>query len=195
MTLAGGRLLDIEFNEIKSGYRLRYSPENQKTYVDIFLFNGLSSGAGYCSALAERTIELMQETRTILNSCPNNCDSACHECLIHYWNQRVHSLLDRNAANELLDWCENSELPNALTYEQQDELLSPLNALGAEFTVYGDDQKHFIEFHGTRIEIMAIPSMWGEYSGLIPENVIAISDKLLKYALPKADALIRSKLH
>jgi len=195
MTLAGGRLLDIEFNEIKSGYRLRYSPENQKTYVDIFLFDGLSSGAGYCSALAERTIELMQETRTILNSCPNNCDSACHECLMHYWNQRVHSLLDRNAANELLDWCENSELPNALTYEQQDELLSPLNALGAEFTVYGDDQKHFIEFHGTRIEIMAIPSMWGEYSGLIPENVIAISDKLLKYALPKADALIRSKLH
>lgn len=114
---------------------------------------------------------------------------------MHYWNQRVHSLLDRNAANELLDWCENSELPNALTYEQQDELLSPLNALGAEFTVYGDDQKHFIEFHGTRIEIMAISSMWGEYSGLIPENVIAISDKLLKYALPKADALIRSKLH
>ena len=52
-----------------------------------------------------------------------------------------------------------------------------------------------IEFHGTRIEIMAIPSMWGEYSGLIPENVIAISDKLLTYALPKADALIHSKLH
>ena len=74
-------------------------------------------------------------------------------------------------------------------------MLSPLNALGAEFTVHGDSRKHFVEFRGTRFEIMAIPSMWGEYSGLIPENVIAVSDKLLKYALPKADALIRSKLH
>lgn len=194
MTLAGGRLLDIEFNEIKSGYRLRYSPENQKTYVDIFLFDGLSSGAGYCSALAERTNELMQETRKILNSCPNDCDSACHECLMHYWNQRVHSLLDRYAANELLDWCENSELPNALSYEKQDELLSPLNALGAEFSVCGNGRKHHVEFHGKRYEIMAVPAMWGEFSGLIPDGVIAVSDKLLKYALPKADAFIRSRL-
>lgn len=129
MTLAGGRLLDIEFSEIKSGYRLRYSPSDRKTFVDIFLFDSLSSGAGYCSALAEKTRELMNETRKVLSTCSAECDSACHECLMHYWNQRVHSLLDRFAALELLDWCEKSILPEELSYEQQDKLLAPLNAL------------------------------------------------------------------
>ncbi len=119
MTLAGGRLLDIEFNEIKSGYRLRYSPDNRKTYIDVFLFDSLSSGAGYCSALADRTAELMAVTRKVLNECPAGCDSACHECLMHYWNQRVHAMLDRKAALDLLDWCEAAKLPDAIPYDEQ----------------------------------------------------------------------------
>jgi len=138
ITLAGGRLLDIEFNEIKSGYRLRYSPENHKTYVDVFLFDSLSSGAGYCTALAERTDELMVITREVLENCPVGCDSACHECLMHYWNQRAHSMLDRSAALQLLNWCEDSVLPDALSYEEQDKLLTPLNALSTEFNIFGD---------------------------------------------------------
>ena len=59
----------------------------------------------------------------------------------------------------------------------------------------GRNKKHFVDFRGNQFEIMAVPAMWGEYSGLIPENVIAVSDKLLRYALPKADALIRSKIY
>jgi len=194
MTLAGGRLLDIEFNEIKSGYRLRYSPENHKTYVDVFLFDSLSSGAGYCSALAERTDELMAFTREVLENCPAGCDSACHECLMHYWNQRAHSMLDRSAALQLMHWCENSTLPDALSYEEQDKLLTPLNALSAEFNIFGDGTKHFIKTADKQREIVAYPSMWSEYSTLLPVSAITISDKLLKYALPKADALIRVKI-
>ena len=38
-------------------------------------------------------------------------------------------LLDRFAALELLDWCEKSILPEELSYEQQDKLLAPLNAI------------------------------------------------------------------
>ena len=192
MTLAGGRLLDIEFSEIKSGYRLRYSPSERKTFVDIFLFDSLSSGAGYCSALAEKTRELMEETRKVLSSCSSGCDSACHECLMHYWNQRVHSLLDRFAALELLDWCEGSILPDELSYEQQDKLLAPLNALGADFRVVGDGKKHYIQQNGCKRRIYAYPAMWSEFSDLLPENAISLSDKMLKYALPQADAKIRS---
>ena len=194
MTLAGGRLLDIEFNEIKSGYRLRYSPDKHIAYVDVFLFDSLSSGAGYCSALAERTSELMKETREVLNTCPSGCDSACHECLMHYWNQRVHGLLDRYAALDLLNWCENSILASPLTYEKQEELLMPLNALSAEFRITGDGTRHFIENNGNRQEIVAYPAMWNEHISLLPSRAISISDQLLKYAMPKVDAIIRASL-
>ncbi len=194
MTLAGGRLLDIEFNEIKSGYRLRYSEDGLKAYVDVFLFDSLSSGAGYCSALAERTGELMGETGKVLESCPTGCDSACHECLMHYWNQRAHGLLDRFAALELLKWCESSKLPPALSYDRQEELLEPLNAMGAEYKIVGDGICHYVKMQGRASRVVVYPAMWSESSNLLPEGVIALADKLLKYALPKADEMIRAKI-
>lgn len=194
MTLAGGRLLDIEFSEIKSGYRLRYSEDGLKAYVDVFLFDSLSSGAGYCSALAERTGDLMRETKKVLESCSAGCDSACHECLMHYWNQRVHGLLDRFAALELLKWCESSELPPELSYDQQEELFEPLNAMRAEYKIVGDGIQHFVETQDKRCRVVAYPAMWSEDSILLSDGVIALADKLLKYALPKADEIIRAKI-
>ncbi len=193
MTLAGGRLLDIEFNEIKSGYRLRYAEEDLKAYVDVFLFDSLSSGAGYCSALAERTRELMGETRKVLEHCPAGCDSACHECLMHYWNQRVQGLLDRFAALELLRWCESSELPPELTYDRQEELLEPLNAMGAEYKIVGDGVQHYVRMWNKISSVAVYPAMWSE--SLLPDGVITLADKLLKYALPKADEIIRAKIN
>ena len=110
---------------------------------------------------------------------------------MHYWNQRVHSLLDRFAALELLDWCEKSILPEELSYEQQDKLLAPLNALGADFEIIGDGMKHYIRYSGQKRRIYAYPAMWSEYSDLLPDGAITLSDKMLKYALPQADAKIR----
>lgn len=194
MTLAGGRLLDIEFNEIKSGYRIRYSQEEPKAYVDVFLFDSLSSGAGYCAALAEKTGELIEATRKVLKECPAKCDSACHECLMHYWNQRVQSQLDRFAALELLDWCEKSEIPDALSYELQETMLNPLRALDAEFEVSGDGKKHYVCKGAKRREIYIYPAMWSGQSKLLPVDAIALSDKLMKYALPKVDSIVRSEM-
>lgn len=194
MNIAGGRLLDIEFNKIKSGYRLRYSPEINRTFVDVFLFDSLSSGAGYCAELAERTDELMQSTRAVLESCSADCDCACHECLMHYWNQRVHNLLDRFAALNLLNWCKDSSLPSAISYERQEILLSPLNELGSDYKIIEKDSKHYVMTEGRQMEIIAYPAMWNEDSELIPQGVIAISDLMLKYALPKADSIIHASL-
>ncbi len=195
MIIAGGRLLDVEFKEIKSGYRLRYSHDTKKTFVDVFLFDSLSSGAGYCAELAEQTAEFIQSTRAVLQSCSINCDCACHECLMHYWNQRVHHMLDRFAALNLLNWCENSILPDELTYEQQEKLLSPLNELGSDYKVVGDNRKHYVKKNDRVIEIIAYPAMWNEHSDRLPNNAIHISDLMLKYDLPKADSFICSSFY
>lgn len=195
LTLAGGRLLDIEFNEIKSGYRLRYAYDQKKTFVDVFLFDSLSSGAGYCSALADCTEELMEEARRLLVSCPAGCDSACHECLMHYWNQRVHANLDRFAALELLNWCQKSILPDPLSFDVQNALLRPLNFMGSDYSIETEGGKHYIRFNGRSREIVAYPAMWSRQNSRIPNNIVAVSDKLLKYALPKADAVIREQLN
>lgn len=192
MVLAGGRLLDIEFNDIKSGYRLRYA--SGITYIDVFLFDSLSSGAGYCAALANRTQELFNETRKVLSECRANCDSACHECLKHFWNQRVHEKLDRFAAIDLLNWCEKSVLPNALSYEEQHKLLSPLNELNSVFMIENDGRKHYLVTNGGRRDIYVFPAMWNQRSSSIPANSIALSDKILKNALPKAYSIIRQRI-
>ena len=194
MTLAGGRLLDIEFNEIKSGYRLRYANDQKKTFVDVFLFDSLSSGAGYCSALADRTEELMKETKRVLVSCPAECDSACHECLMHYWNQRVHANLDRFAALDLLNWAQTSMLPAPLAFKIQEELLLPLNSMGSDYSIESFGGKHYVRINGKRTEIIAYPAMWSMQNSRLPNGAIVVSDKLLKYALPKADATIRDQL-
>ena len=194
MTLAGGRLLDIEFNETRSGYRLRYDNAQEKAFVDIFLFDSLSSGAGYCSTLADRTEELMSEIKKVLSECPAKCDSACHECMMHFWNQRVQSNLDRFAALQLLDWCQSSVLPAPLSYEDQEKLLLPLNALGSDYRIESHEQQHYLIENGKSHRILVLPAMWSKHYSEIPSNVITVSDKLLKYALPKADAVIREQL-
>lgn len=193
MTLAGGRLLDIEFNEIRSGYRLRYDNAQEKAFVDVFLFDSLSSGAGYCSALADRTEELMAEIRKVLSECPAKCDSACHECMMHFWNQRVQSNLDRFVALQLLDWCQFSVLPAPLSYEEQEKLLLPLNAFGSDYRIESREQQHYLIKNGKSHRIMVLPAMWSKHYSEIPSNVITVSDKLLKYALPKADSVIREQ--
>ena len=191
MVLAAGRILDIEFNEIKSGYRIRYDYSNNLVYVDVFLFDSLSSGAGYCSALSEQTTKLLKETERILDFCPQNCDSACHDCLQHFWNQRVHTQLDRFAGLNLLKWCKDSSMANSLTYSQQEELLKPLKWLSPRYRVVGDGTNHYVEYNGKKTKIYVYPAMWNKRLSCIPQNAIAISDKQIKYALPQVDAIIR----
>lgn len=194
MVLAGGRLLDIEFSEIRSGYRIRYALDQKSVYVDVFLFDSLSSGAGYSAALAERTTELFKETRKVLEECPNNCGSACHDCLMHYWNQRVHNKLDRHAALDLLNWCEDSSMAKELSYELQENLFKPLNYLNPLVKIEGDGTNHYIVKGTNKRKIYAYPAMWNEKWDEIPQDAIPVSDKLLKEALPKVDAKIRSKM-
>lgn len=185
MILAAGRLLDVEFNEIRSGYRLRYSPET--VYVDVFLFDSLSSGAGYSSEIANKTSELFKETEKILQDC--SCDSSCHECLNHFWNQRVQNKLDRHIAMQLLKWGKRGIIAKEFATTEQYEIFKPIKELlelDGDFIVSFKGNEIKVSRNGIEREIYIYPSMWRKNNPNIPNNTIALSDRLIKKALPEA---------
>lgn len=113
--LAASQSLDIEFTELVTGYRFR---ENVKGFfVDIYLYDSLSSGAGYAASVADEIEGLLDKVELLLQSC--DCDSSCHKCLKHYRNQHVHGLLDRYAALELFNWGKHGVVAAAVSMEKQ----------------------------------------------------------------------------
>ena len=195
MVLAAGQLLDVEFNDLKSGYRLRYSPD--KVCVDIFLFDSLSSGAGYSSMLAGRITDLMEETYKVLE-CKNHCTTACHDCLKHYWNQRVQNLLDRHLAKQLLDWSKNKKKADPITYERQVTLIKGIKEIAsleeAGFNIVFEKEKIYGIKNGRKAEIYVHPAMWNSDDRKIPDGAIPISDKMILNSMPHAYNIIRNNL-
>ena len=69
LRLVASKKLDVEFTELVTGYRLRTGPE--ASYVDIYLYDSLSSGAGYAVSVADAIAELLADMKELLGSC--NC--------------------------------------------------------------------------------------------------------------------------
>lgn len=179
--LVAGEKLDIEFTELITGHRIR---DNQKgTFVDIYIYDSLSSGAGYSDYLSGYIEELLQDTYDYLSRC--KCSSACYDCLKHYRNQRIHGRLDRHAAINLLEWGMNSKLAEELSVTQQWNLLSPLQSILAESGI-----KLCVE-QGTIVatkdmtskKLKVYPAMRRKESN---KGEIFVSDYVIKYAKPTA---------
>lgn len=116
--------------------------------MDIYLYDSLSSGAGYSSLLGNDGApqSILSRSRDILQDC--DCDSACVECLMHYQNKAVHRLLDRHCALELLDYAQDGVVRSAIR-ERPEALFAPLKeALLLEF----DAQVEIVE-DGLHIDV------------------------------------------
>ena len=180
LRLAVSKELDIEFSELIAGYRIRENDEGK--YIDVFLYDALSSGAGYSVSLADSIETLLQKTAEIL-AC--DCDTACHKCLKHYGNQKVHGMLDRTAAKELLEWGMSGHIANELLFERQTALFKPLESIVRSYgvDVCYDDGHIRLDQHGKTRYITVYPAMKREP---IDENTIFISNQQIKYAKPFA---------
>lgn len=191
LVLAASRILDIEFNEIRSGFRIRRT-NSGVTFVDIYLFDSLTSGAGYSSSLENRTKELFAETKQLLNSCPSSCESACHDCLKNYWNQQVHDLLDRFAALQLIDWCQKGEVAKDLPMPEQKKLLAPLEELDTRWKIVEKSEQLFLKKDGEEKLIVVHPAMQ-QSKPRSKEEAIYVPDLYLRYALPLAERKIEEQ--
>lgn len=151
--------------------------------MDIYLYDSLSSGAGYAVSIESSIQKLLAKTRKLLDNC--TCDNACHKCLKHYRNQYIHGLLDRKAALALLDWGETGVRVAALPLSRQKELLYSLKQILELSGVRLDMSRNVLWAEGryARKRVVIYPAMWTKP---VEAGTIFISDTQLMYAKPFA---------
>lgn len=181
MRLAASQELDIEFSELITGYRLRQNSKN--LFVDIYVYDNLSSGAGYAVSVSEDIDKILDRVRDILIGC--DCSDACHRCLKHYRNQFVHGQLDRYAALDLLNWGMNGTLPEDIEFQKQVEYAFSISKiLDADNIKVELHEKSIVLTRNDVVKKLVIyPAILSEPK---QENYIYVSDSYMKYAMPYA---------
>lgn len=186
LKLAASRVLDVEFNDIKIGNRIRYT--NKVVYIDVFLYDSLSSGAGYAFEIGNNLHKLFSSTIKLLEDC--DCERACNNCLKNYWNQKYHMELNRNEALDLLMWSMDSKMPKEYDVKEQEIIFQPIINLFEQSNIDHKINKKgnvlSVEYNGIRKDILVIPSIYNKSYFKDFNADLILSDKLIKYALPMA---------
>lgn len=107
------RALGIESDELEGGFRTRSAEladdPSTRGFIEIFLFDTTSGGAGFSLKAWEEFDEVLQEARKILGAC--SCDTACHNCLRAYQNRHLHDILNRHQGLALLEYATTGRAP------------------------------------------------------------------------------------
>lgn len=183
--LATSQELDVDFNELVTGYRIRRTNQEQ-TFVDIYIYDNLSSGAGYSVRISTEIENLLNQTRKILTSC--NCKSACKNCLKHCRNQFVHGKLDRFYGLDLLEWGISGKLADEIPSAAQKKYFDSIKSF---FKVEEVNNKFYLETKNRKYEVIIYPAMLAEK---FEENKIYICDSYFKYANPYVKSQIEDFL-
>lgn len=126
--------LGIDYNEINGGWRPRMSDDGN-SHIEMFFYDNLSSGAGYSSMIGSILDKVLIRARELLTKC--DCARSCKNCFDNFYNQRNHSLFDRNLGLQLLDYAELNHYPDVYSEKEQEFYLLPLLRLLEE----SDDAK------------------------------------------------------
>ncbi len=177
--LAACKKLDVEFTELVTGFR--YRQNSMGSFVDVYLYDSLSSGAGYAVGIKESISEILAEARTILSNC--DCSSACNNCLKHYRNQFVHGSLNRFAGLDLLDWATSGIKRQPIPFDEQVSLIAPLEKILREsgHPISIEEKRLTVSAALGKREIVVYPAMWKEPSN---SKTVYLNDLELKIAKP-----------
>jgi len=183
LRLAASQELDIDFSDLKSGYRLRFN-HNDVIYADVYLYDSLSSGAGYSNRVSDLIESVIEKTYELLNGC--DCETSCPKCVRHFWNQNLHKRLDRKAALQLIKWFKDKEY--LFREEDQKEHLQVLDKiikLNCTDNCGIDFEAKKILIDGKQKSFKIYPAMQNSETVDCDENTILISDMLLKKCIPE----------
>ena len=195
LSLAASTVLDIEFSDLKSGYRLRYKDDS--IYVDIYLYDSLSSGAGYANRIEYLISEVMDEVEKRLGEC--TCDSSCPKCLEHFWNQSYKSKLDRKAALDLLGWVRKGYMPNIIDDSEKAEYIKTLKSIVAlqddRYNLKEEGGKYYLGSGNSYKEVNIYPAMISTNKLPNRKNVISIPDRLFKISLADVWSVVKNSIY
>lgn len=183
LALAASRELDIEFSDIKSGYRIRHVSD--EIYADVYLYDSLSSGAGYAVRVSDFIESILDKMSDIFKDC--TCDSSCPNCLEHFWNQRNKEKLDRKLAFDFLNFVRYGKLRERVNEEDRDYYVNQLNKIASmhgkgQTIIIKKSNKYFYKAKRCLLEIIIYPSMCNiKNAGL--DKTIYLSDRECRFAI------------
>ena len=175
--------LDIDFSELITGYRIRRASKEKKTFVDIYIYDSLSGGAGYSVKIESEIKNLFMQMKEWMSSC--SCESACDKCLKHYRNQYIHGRLDRFYGLDLLEWGISGKIPIDIPLNTQRKYLESIKNILLEnnFDLKIENEEISLIKNNKVYELNVYPAMWREPKA---KNKIFICESYFKYAKPYA---------
>jgi very-short-patch-repair endonuclease len=111
--------------------------EENPLNTEILLYETAEGGTGAIASLGDpvKFKLVVDRAREIIHdkSSSSGCVKACYECLLNYYNQREHELLDRSLVIDFLRSLEHFELKTAQVPAPSDALNDLLRSCGSEF--------------------------------------------------------------
>jgi DEAD/DEAH box helicase/Domain of unknown function (DUF1998)/Helicase conserved C-terminal domain len=199
--------LDLDPSEFGAGFRIVPSAESDATFLDVYLYDTLSGGAGYADLAGRYLAEILDDVQALLEDCPARCARSCESCLRHYHNQHLKDRLDRRVAAQLLRYARFGQAPQEESLGKQASDLTALSRLleldgyvcTAETAVGAGRVPVLVEKDGNSLAI-------GIKSGLLDETwrehtlertnsipTLILNDFILRRNLPDEHQLVRER--
>jgi hypothetical protein len=134
---AAATYLQIDPDELAVGIRA-WPRGPDRIDAEVFLYDTLPNGAGYAQEAVDEIEQLLPVALRICEECPSHCDTACYECLMDYENQRVHPLLNRHLAADLLRFVMSGTDPQLPKTRSDSALQAFLSVLPSNINVERD---------------------------------------------------------
>ena len=129
---------------MRSGFRLRTASNN--LYADIYLYDSLSSGAGYADRTSSYIEDIFDKMKDILSDC--NCNKSCPNCLQHFGNQKNKENLDRFLGLDFLEFVRFGRLRTKVNKVEEEEYVDKLNYIaklhGIDNAIIENSGKYYI---------------------------------------------------
>ncbi len=94
--LAGAR----EFLDMGEADLEGFVEERDDGQAWVLIYDPMPGGSGFLQQVREHWQGVCGEAREVITSC--DCEDACYACLLTFWNQRHHGVLNRHRAADLL---------------------------------------------------------------------------------------------